>query len=174
MNLTISEFAKSKGVSYESVRKQVSKREDELKDHIIIENGKKVLTDQAQEILNGKKPVVIVQDKNLQDKEYQEKLDEKDKRIEELEKQLEEIELKSQNEILRIENETLKKVREIEKIANNSQLLLEQKDKEKTDLEQKKDNEIKLMATNRQARREYKKELKRKAKEEKKQAKQNI
>ena len=60
--ITIKDYAESKNISYEAVRKQVKRYADELKDHIVIKNRTKYLDDFAVEFLNTKRnesPIIV-------------------------------------------------------------------------------------------------------------------
>lgn len=182
MKLTIREYAKSRGVSYESVRKQIAKHSEELEEHIITENGTRVLTDQAQDILNqySKKQVVVYEtDETLAIKELKEQLAEKDKIIAKKDKELEEKEKEItekdnkyndiREQVLDIKEkylDTQTQIAEERQIIYQSKFLLTQSE----DKLKEKDKELELIATNRKERRKYIKGLKKAAKEEKKAA----
>lgn len=60
--ITIKDYAKDKGISYEAVRKQVKRYKEELKDHISIQNRTQFLDDYAVDFLNEKRnenPIII-------------------------------------------------------------------------------------------------------------------
>jgi len=176
MKLTIREYAKQRGVSYESVRKLIARYSEELQDHIITENGVRVLTDEAQEILHNhsKKQVVIYEaDETTTIRGLKEEL-EKEKRknrnyiteISDLK-----IQLSEKTEQLSEKNEQIADIKQTvadqtlqiaEKVleVNNTKYLIE-----------KSQNELDLIATNRQARRKYIKDKKKAEKELKKQEK---
>lgn len=63
--VTIKEYAKSKNVSYEAVRKQIQKYKDkELKEHVIRKNKTQYLDDYAVEFLDNRRresPIMVVQ-----------------------------------------------------------------------------------------------------------------
>jgi len=62
--VTIKEYAKSKNVSYEAVRKQIQKYKDkELKEHVIRKNKTQYLDDYAVEFLDNRRresPIMVV------------------------------------------------------------------------------------------------------------------
>ena len=66
--LSIKDYAKSKGVSYEAVRKQVSRYKIELDGHIFKTNRTQYLDDEAVAFLDQKRaenPIIIIEnDKN--------------------------------------------------------------------------------------------------------------
>lgn len=53
--ITLKEYAASRDVSYEAVRRQVNKLRDELGEHIIIQNKTQMLDDTAVELLDQKR-----------------------------------------------------------------------------------------------------------------------
>lgn len=62
--VTIKEYAKQKGVSYEAVRKQINRYQSDLKGHISKVGRTNYLDDKAVEFLDGKRaenPVVVVE-----------------------------------------------------------------------------------------------------------------
>ena len=62
--VSIKDYAKSKGVSYEAVRKQVSRYSEELKGHISVKNRTKYLDDDAVAFLDQKRaenPIIIME-----------------------------------------------------------------------------------------------------------------
>ena len=64
--ISLKEYAKSKQVSYEAVRKQVTRYSSELGDHVTIQNRTKLLDDYAVTFLDKKRQQnpVIVQDRD--------------------------------------------------------------------------------------------------------------
>ena len=61
--ITIREYARKNNVSYEAIRKQIKRYENELKEHIIKQNRTQFLDEVAVEILDrhrGECPIVIV------------------------------------------------------------------------------------------------------------------
>ena len=61
--ITIKDYAKDKGISYEAVRKQVKRyATDELKDHIVVQGRTQLLDEYAVDFLNQKRnesPIII-------------------------------------------------------------------------------------------------------------------
>lgn len=60
--ITIKEYAKQKGVSYEAIRKQIKRYEDELEGHLVKQNRFLMLDDEAVRFLDGKRsenPVIV-------------------------------------------------------------------------------------------------------------------
>lgn len=61
--ITIREYARKNNVSYEAIRKQIKRYENELKEHIIKQHRTQFLDEVAVEILDrhrGESPIVIV------------------------------------------------------------------------------------------------------------------
>lgn len=62
--ICIRDYAKSKGVSYEAVRKQVNRYKQELEGHIIVNNRTQYLDDEAVAFLDQKRaesPIIIME-----------------------------------------------------------------------------------------------------------------
>ncbi len=62
--ISLKDYAREKGVSYEAVRKQVTRYKDELEGHITKENRTQYLDDAAVEFLNHKRatnPVILME-----------------------------------------------------------------------------------------------------------------
>lgn len=62
--VSLKEYAKNKGVSYEAVRKQVNRYKDELKGHISKVNRTQYLDEEAVAFLDGKRaesPIIIME-----------------------------------------------------------------------------------------------------------------
>ena len=53
--MTIRQYAQQKGVSYEAIRKQIKRYQDDLRDHIIIKNRTMYLDEQGVEFLDKKR-----------------------------------------------------------------------------------------------------------------------
>ena len=192
MKLTLKEYATMRGVSYENVRLQVNKYYDELKDFIEVENKTKILTDQAQEILNSKskKQVVVLEGKEtIKIKELNDEIKKKDKKIEELLKEIDRKDADHEKELiekdatinqitnkynndreeyLNFRQEILETQKQLYQERAETRLLITQSENKVAE----KDKELNLIATNRKERRKYLKDLKKKAKEEKQQAKE--
>lgn len=86
--LSIREYANKYGITYEGVRKQVKRYEEELKDHIVIQNRTQYLDEYAQNFLNEvrqKSRLVVIESKaNEQYKELTDTILQKDAIIQEL------------------------------------------------------------------------------------------
>lgn len=62
--VSLKEYAKNKGVSYEAVRKQVNRYKDELKGHISKVNRTQYLDEEAVDFLDSKRaesPIIIME-----------------------------------------------------------------------------------------------------------------
>ena len=60
--ITIKDYAKQKGVSYEAIRKQINRYEDELEGHLVKQNRFLMLDDEAVQFLDSKRsenPVIV-------------------------------------------------------------------------------------------------------------------
>ena len=60
--ITIKDYAKQKGVSYEAIRKQIKRNEDELEGHLVKQNRFLMLDDEAVQFLDSKRsenPVIV-------------------------------------------------------------------------------------------------------------------
>lgn len=120
MNISLKDYAKKCNVSYEAIRQQVKRYENDLNGHIIKLNNTKLLDDFAQEFLDQKRktnPVIVYEI-------------EKDEQIEQL---------KAEKEALLLQ--LLEKSNEIDKLKNEKinyieqKLVLEYKEKEMKQLE---------------------------------------
>lgn len=123
--ITIRDYAKENNVSYEAIRKQIKRYEDELNGHIIKQNRKQFLDDIAVAILDQHRrenPVIIVN----QDTDF---------RLKQLEDENKNLLIKVAQQADKISqlNEDLKN-----KIEQMTSLMLENKEKTSL-LEQKKD-----------------------------------
>ena len=173
MKLKIQEYADLKGVSFQNVNQIINNHLEELEDKIVKEGRTRYLTDQAQAILDqyiNIKVIKVASDDDAEKVRLQKKVELLEKENAELKKE----NADTKNAFLRFENETLKQITDLKVFNSQAQLRIEQKDKDIQDLEEKKDKDIDLIATNRLARRQYKKEKKKKEKELKKQAKLDI
>lgn len=75
MIISMGDYAKSKGISYEAVRRQVAKYRDELGEHCFRQNGSTYLDEEGVAFLDGKRrlsPVIVVQENQSQQLEEQE------------------------------------------------------------------------------------------------------
>ena len=60
--ITINDYAKQKGVSYEAIRKQIKRYEEELEGHLVKQNRFLMLDDEAVQFLDSKRsenPVIV-------------------------------------------------------------------------------------------------------------------
>ena len=60
--ITIKDYAKQKGVSYEAIRKQIKRYENELEGHLVKQNRFLMLDDEAVQFLDSKRsenPVIV-------------------------------------------------------------------------------------------------------------------
>ena len=70
--ITLRDFARQKGVTYEAIRRQASKYENELRGHIVIRDRTKYLDEYAQEFLSERRrlsPVVVKVEENQEELE---------------------------------------------------------------------------------------------------------
>lgn len=80
MLITIKDYAKQKGVSYEAIRKQIKRYEEELKDHLQKQNRFLMLDDEAVKFLDARRaenPVIVYEqnkDEELEELRQQNKL----------------------------------------------------------------------------------------------------
>lgn len=68
--ISIKDYAKQKGVTYEAIRKQISRYKNELEGHIVVDHRRQLLDETAVAILDKHRegnPVIVYQ----QDKEQQ-------------------------------------------------------------------------------------------------------
>ena len=112
---SIKEYAKEKQVSYEAVRKQISRYKKELGNHIQKVGRTQYLDEEAEAFLNEKRntsPVVLVQAS-------------KDEELEELRKEKEMLLLK----IAELQDQLLREKDQVKSLQEDKILLLEQKNK---------------------------------------------
>lgn len=91
--ITLRDFAENKGVTYEAIRRQVAKYENELRGHIVVRDRTKFLDEYAQNFLSERRrlsPVVVKVEDARED------VEELEQAVESLRAQL----LKAQNELL--------------------------------------------------------------------------
>ena len=143
--ITIRNYAKENNVSYEAIRKQIKRYEDELNGHIIKQNRTQFLDDIAVAILDQHRrenPVIIVN----QDTDY---------RLKQLEDENKNLLIKVAQQADKISqlNEDLKN-----KIEQMTSLMLENKEKTSL-LEQKKDQAEEINQLKEQLDREKKEQL---------------
>lgn len=118
--ITIKDYAKEKNVSYEAVRKQISRYKNELNDHIVKKNRTQYLDDYAISFLNDRRKENAISIINTERTEYIKELENDNRRlykkIELLQEQLLEAQkmtsktilLESNVNTLQKENDTLK------------------------------------------------------------------
>ena len=112
---SIKEYAKEKQVSYEAVRKQISRYKNELKGHIQKVGRTQYLDEEAEAFLNEKRstsPIILVQTS-------------KDEELEELRKEKEMLLLK----IAELQDQLLKEKDQVKLLQNEKIELLEQKNR---------------------------------------------
>lgn len=184
MDLTIKEFADSKGVTYESVRQLVVKNNDKLEGEIY-KNGKTYLTDKAQEILSQnmrKRNVTIISNSaeeteskkeierlnariEMLERKHKEEIDQKDKALAEMQERYNKETAEYLEKTKAFTDEIKSYVTQQAKMLETQTLYLEQKniaEKEKDILQERTKN----IAMNRKERRKFLKEIKRKEKEQ--------
>lgn len=123
---TIRDYAKTRNVAYESVRKQVKRYSKELKGHTV-KDGATMLDDFAIEFLDKhrmKRDVNVIQEPDAQ--ETQQEIINLRAEIEQLKQKL----VDAQTEIINAKNETLATHTKYQELLERNQLLLEQKDTE--------------------------------------------
>lgn len=123
---TIRDYAKTRNVAYESVRKQVKRYSKELKGHTV-KDGATMLDDFAVEFLDKhrmKRDVNVIQEPDAQ--ETQQEITNLRAEIEQLKQKL----VDAQTEIINAKNETLATHAKYQELLERNQLLLEQKDTE--------------------------------------------
>lgn len=124
--LTIRDYAKTRNVAYESVRKQVKRYSKELKGHTV-KDGVTQLDDYAIDFLDNhrmKREVNVIQEPDA--KETQQEITNLRAEIEQLKQKL----VDAQTEIINSKNETLATHTKYQELLERNQLLLEQKDTE--------------------------------------------
>lgn len=175
MELTIQQYADSKGLTYQAISQKI-KKSKELQALIVKRERTRYLTDEAQKLLdqslrekNITRITNPVYERQLKQKEteierlkasYEKKLAEKDQAIIDIQKQY----LEDKANFLELKQQILE---EKEKLAKDNALYLVDKENFKHEKEQilaNRDKELLLVATSRKERRRIKKELKNKAK----------
>lgn len=71
--ITIKDYAKQKGVSYEAIRKQIKRYEDELEGHLVKQNRFLMLDDEAVRFLDSKRsenPVIVYEQNKDEELEH--------------------------------------------------------------------------------------------------------
>ena len=135
MGTTIKDYARSRGVSHEAVRRQLKRYSDELEGHITIQGRSKYLDDEAVEFLDQHRlPKTIVIDPT--DEEAKKEIEELKAKLDLMKDQVQDL----QNHAIALQGEIINLQREkIDLIADKtrSQLLIEAKDKESSELKDK-------------------------------------
>lgn len=132
--LSVKEYAKSRSVSPEAVRRQLIRYENELEGHIIIENRKRLLDDEAVAFLDKHRMprnLVVEQSDRARKEEIDRLYDEIDRLKDELLKEKERF-LMAKDQIIELQKEAAAL---LEYKAEN-RILLEQKDKDREQLEE--------------------------------------
>lgn len=97
--MSIAELAKDCNVSYEAIRRSVAKFQTELQGHIITQDGKMLLDEEAVSFIREKRrtsPIVVrIEEKTADAEEYQKELEDMKKRLIAIQEKL--IELQSEN-----------------------------------------------------------------------------
>lgn len=105
--VSLKEYAKNKGVSYEAVRKQVNRYKDELKGHISKVNRTQYLDEEAVAFLDSKRaesPIIIME--NGKDEEIQ-RLEMENKALLLKVAELQEALLKEKDQVKLLQNEKI-------------------------------------------------------------------
>ena len=104
--ISLKEYAHSKSISYEAVRKQIKRYSEELEGHISVVSRIHYLDDYAVDFLDGKrlvKPIVVVDDENVQEMRN---LQQENKDLAAANRDLMEKLLKAQNMIIALKDES--------------------------------------------------------------------
>ena len=100
--MTIKQYAREKGVSYEAIRKQIAHYRDYLDDHIQMKNRTMILDDFAVEFLDGKRrenPIIVVaEDERERVERMREEIDALKNELMTTQKRV--IELQSENQLM--------------------------------------------------------------------------
>lgn len=125
MGTTIKEYARSRGISHEAVRRQLVRYAEELEGHITKQGRSKYLDDKAVEFLDQHRlPKTIVIDPT--DEEAKQEIDNLKSQLDMMKDRISEL----QDKIISLQSERMSLIED--RIRN--QVLLEVKDKETTDL----------------------------------------
>ena len=134
--VTLKEYAKNKGISYEAVRKQVARYREALGDHIVVNGKTQYLDEDAVNFLDSKRAVnavhIIEHDK--------------DEQIEELQRQNENMRLKImelQDQLIKSKDQLLERDQQLLDVKEQLHLITEKtsEEKEKQPEEQSLDKE---------------------------------
>ena len=105
--VTLKEYAKNKGISYEAVRKQVARYKETLDDRIVVSGKTQYLDEDAVKFLDGRRAVnavhIIEHDKDEQIEELQRQNENMRLKIMELQDQL----IKSKDQLLERDQQLL-------------------------------------------------------------------
>ena len=146
--ISIKDYAKQKGVTYEAIRKQISRYKNELEGHIVVDHRRQLLDETAVAILDkhreGNPVIVYQQDK---DEELQNLRDENNNLLKQTVALLNEnkalIEKAGQIKLLEADNEAkAQKLADAEKSAQSANLKLSEATKAFEDKEQQLQAEI--------------------------------
>lgn len=128
MGITIKEYARSRGISHEAVRRQLVRYSEELEGHISIQGRSKYLDDKAVEFLDKHRlPKTIVIDPT--DEEAKQEIDNLKSQLDMMKDRITDL----QNTIISLQGERMSLIED--RIRN--QVLLEVKTKETSDLQEK-------------------------------------
>ena len=133
--LSIAEYAKTRHISQTAIRRQLKTYAEELEGHIVETNRRKMLDDDAIAFLDAHRmprEIIIEQASSEAKKEVEDlkaKLDLMKDRVQELHQHA----LRLQDEIISLQKEKIEMIED----QTRNQLLLEAKDKESTDLQDK-------------------------------------
>ena len=156
--ISIKDYAKQKGVTYEAIRKQISRYKNELEGHIVVDHRRQLLDETAVAILDkhreGNPVIVYQQDK---DEELQNLRDENNNLLKQTVALLNEnkalIEKAGQIKLLEADNEAkAQKLADAEKSAQSANLKLSEATKAFEDKEQQLQAEIEQLTADKNAR----------------------
>ena len=128
--MTLKQYAESKGISYEAVRKQVNRYQEELKGHIVVKNRTQYIDQWAVDFLSERRresPIVLVTE------DQKEQISQMKEQIETLKAQL----LAAQNELLSAKDQIINlqvETRQLLETKANYDSLLEDHDLQKEKL----------------------------------------
>lgn len=128
--MTLKQYAESKGISYEAVRKQVNRYQEELKGHIVVKNRTQYIDQWAVDFLSERRresPIVLVTE------DQKEQISQMKEQIETLKAQL----LAAQNELLSAKDQIISlqvETRQLLETKANYDSLLEDHDLQKEKL----------------------------------------
>ena len=128
--MTLKQYADSKGISYEAVRKQVNRYQEELKGHIVVKNRTQYIDQWAVDFLSERRresPIVLVTE------DQKEQIAQMTEQIETLKAQL----LAAQNELLSAKDQIINlqvETRQLLETKSNYDSLLEDHDLQKEKL----------------------------------------